>query len=279
MKKRCLKLAVIGIMVFSMLTGCVSAPKKLSDDYITVENFVGVEIEKVEITDASEEDVDKVVARMMKGYTAANDLPEDTEITDEIVKETLSESAETVEDYRAELKSQIQEAKEKAAREEEEKRVWEKVMDNSEVKEYPEERLKAIKQNLVELYEGYAAEQKMEYEDYMKAIKLEDKDLDEAAEASLKQELVAEIIAEKYGLKPTEEEFQTALEDYAETYKFVNVELLLKAVPEEEMRGMVIRDNVRAWLTDRCKYVEASEEDKKVTEEAETEVEKENDNK
>lgn len=271
-------------MTFTMLTGCVSAPKKLSDDYITVENYVGIEIEKVEITDATEEDVDKVVARMMKGYTAANDLPEDTKITDEIVKETLSKEAETVEEYREDLKQQIQAAKEKAAREEEETRVWEKVMDNSEVKEYPEDRLKEIKQNLVELYEGYAAEQKMEYEDYMKAIKLEDKDLDEAAEASLKQEMVAEIIAEKYGLKPTEEEFQTALEEYAKTYKFVNVDLLLKAVPEDEMRGMVIRDNVRAWLTDRCKYVKASEEDKKeedkkVTEEAGEEVEKESGNK
>lgn len=276
MLKRRLKTIVIGMMILAVLTGCVSTPKKLSNDYVTVENYVGIEIEKVEVKDVTEEDIDKVVAHMMKGYTSQHDLPEDTPITDEIVKETMSGEASTVKEYRTELKTQIQEKKEEAAREEEELRVWEKVMDNSKIEEYPKDRLKAIRQNLVELYEGYAAEQKMEYEEYLKAIKLEEKDLDEAAKASLKQELVAEVIADKYGLKPTEEDFQKALEEYAADYKFANVELLLKAVPEDEMRGMVIRDNVRAWLTDRCKYVKSSEEDKKAEEAA---VDKENDDK
>ena len=100
----------------------------------------------------------------------------------------------------------------------------------------------------------------MDYEDYLEAIKLTDKDLDEAAKASLKQELVANLIAEQYGLKPTEKEFQAALEEYAEEYKFTNVDLLLKAVSEEEMKEMVIRDNVKTWLTDRCEYIEAKED-------------------
>ena len=39
------------------------------------------------------------------------------------------------------------------------------------------------------------------------------------------------------------------------------MELLLKTVSEEEMHQMVIRDNVKSWLTDRCKYVEGSSED------------------
>ena len=133
-------------------------------------------------------------------------------------------------------------------------------MDNSEVKEYPKDRLKEVKQNLIDLYESYALQENMEYEEYMKAIKLEDKDLDEAAKASLKQELVADVIAEKYGLKPSEQDFQKALEKYAAEYKFTNVELLLKAVSEDEMRQMVIQDNVKSWLTDRCRYVEKADE-------------------
>lgn len=251
---------IIGALMILSLAGCAgNVPKKLSNEYITVENYQGVEIEKVEVEEVTEEDVDKVVDHMMKGYIAQHDLPEDTEITDEIVKETMSDEAETVEEYRSELRKQIEEAKNKAARTEEETRVWEKVMDNSEVKEYPEDRLKEIKQNLVELYEGYASEQNMEYEEYMKVIKLEDEDLNEAAEASLKQELVANLIADKFGLKPSEEAFDQALEDYAKEYKFTTVGLLLKAVSEDEMREMVIRDNVKSWLTDRCKYVEPAE--------------------
>lgn len=244
-----------------LLTACAGGgPKKLANEYVTVENYQGVEIEKVEADEATEEDVDKVVNHMMSSYIRQNELPEDTQITDEIVKESMSDTADTVEAYRAELKKQINDTKKESARKEEETRVWEKVMDNSEVKEYPKDRLKEVKQNLIDLYESYALQENMEYEEYMKAIKLEDKDLDEAAKASLKQELVADVIAGKYGLKPSEQDFQKALEKYAEEYKFTNVELLLKAVSEDEMRQMVIQDNVKSWLTDRCRYVEKADE-------------------
>ncbi len=242
-----------------LLTACAGGgPKKLANEYVTVENYQGVEIEKAKAEDVKEEDIDLVVEHMMQGYTAQHDLPEDTQITDEIVKETMSDTAQTVEEYRQEIKKQIQETKKKAVRTEEETRVWEKVMDNSEVKEYPKDRLKEVKGNLVDLYMTYAQQEGMEYEEYMKAIKMEDADLDEAAKASLKQELVANIIAEKYGLKPSEQDLQKALEDYAAEYKFSSVELLLKTVSEEEMHQMVIRDNVKSWLTDRCKYAESS---------------------
>ena len=242
-----------------LLTACAGGgPKKLANEYVTVENYQGVEIEKAEAGDVTEEDIDLVVEHMMQGYTAQHDLPGDTQITDEIVKETMSDTAQTVEEYRQEIKKQIEETKKKAVRTEEETRLWEKVMDNSEVKEYPKDRLKEVKGNLVDLYTTYAQQEGMEYEEYMKAIKMEDADLDEAAKASLKQELVANIIAEKYGLKPSEQDLQKALEDYAAEYKFSSVELLLKTVSEEEMHQMVIRDNVKSWLTDRCKYAESS---------------------
>lgn len=260
MMKKIMAAALAGTVV--LLTACAGGgPKTLSNEYVTVENYQGVEIEKAEAGEVTEEDIDLVVDHMMQGYTAQHDLPKDTKITDAIVKETMSDKAQTVEEYREEIRKQITETKEKAVRTEEETRVWEKVMDNSEVKEYPKDRLKEIKGNLVDLYTTYAQQEGMEYEEYMKAIKMEDADLDEAAKASLKQELVANLIAEKYGLKPSEQDFQKALEDYAAEYKFSSVELLLKTVSEEEMHQMVIRDNVKSWLTDRCKYVEGSSED------------------
>lgn len=258
MMKKITAAALTGTVV--LLTACAGGgPKTLSNEYVTVENYQGVEIEKAKAGEVTEEDIDLVVDHMMQGYTAQHDLPKDTKITDAIVKETMSDNAQTVEEYREEIRKQIAETKEKAVRTEEETRVWEKVMDNSEVKEYPKDRLKEIKGNLVDLYTTYAQQEGMEYEEYMKAIKMEDADLDEAAKASLKQELVANLIAEKYGLKPSEQDFQKALEDYAAEYKFSSVELLLKTVSEEEMHQMVIRDNVKSWLTDRCKYAEGGE--------------------
>ena len=263
MKKAVLLTAVLAAAV---LVGCSG---KLSDKYITVNEYEGIEVEKAEVTETTDEEIDKVVARMMQGYTAQHDLPENTEITDEIVKETLSDKAETVEQYRQELKKQIDAAKEEAARSKIETRVWEKVIDNSEVKEYPEDRVKEVKKHLKSQYEAYAKEAGAEYDDYMEALGMTDKELEKAAKASVKQELAAEVIADKYGLKPNDEDFQKALEEYADEYKFANVDLLLEAVPEEEMRLLVTQDNVKSWLADRCKLVEPSEktksEDKKET--------------
>lgn len=248
--------AILSLTLLLVLGGCQRAePTELSNDYITVKNFHGVEIEKVEVKETTEENVDAIIGMMMDDYIKKYNLPEDTEITDEIVKE-ISDSSETVEEYRKELHRQIAKTKEQSALEEEKTRVWEKVMDNTEVKKYPEKRLKEVKQDLVELYEGYAAGNKMTYDEYMKAIKLTDADLDEAAEASLKQELVADLLAEKFALRPSDDEVKKEAEKYAEKYKFSSVELLYEAISEYDVRNMLTQDKVKDWLHERCKYAE-----------------------
>lgn len=257
-----IKTGILLTLAVSMLAGCASAaPTELSNEYVTVKDFQGVEIEKVEPKEATEENVDKVIAHLMEGYVAEHSLPEDTQITDEIVVEAqMSETATTVEELRKELKQKIQTARNEAARAEEELRVWEIVMDNSEVHEYPEERLAEVKQGLVDLYESYASQEGRTYEEYMEAIDLTDEDLLEAAEASLKQELVANLIAEEFALKPTEQELEKRTEEYKDEYGFQTVELLYTAVSEDEMYEMILRDIVKEWLTDRCTYAGEGEE-------------------
>lgn len=227
------------------LTGCSD---RLSNQYVAVNDYKGIELEKIKTEEVTEKDIDLVVDRMMTGYAAQNDLPEDTEVTDEIVREALSDRAQTVSEYRDELHKQIRAAKEGAAKEAQKMKAWEKVIDHSEVKEFPEERIEEVIEHLKGQYAEYAKEAGMDYQDYMKALKMDEKDLREAAEASVKQELVADVIAHKYGLKPTEADLAKALEDYAAEYKFTTVDLLLKAVPEEEMRKLVIQDNVKNWV-------------------------------
>lgn len=245
---------ILGVFITAFLAGCSG---KLSDKYITVNEYKEIKAERVEPEKTTEEDIDKVVARMMKGYTAEHNLPEDTEITDKIVQETLSHKSKTVEQYREELRKQIASAKEKAARSELENAVWEKVIDHSEVKKYPEGRIEEVLENLKTQYKAYASEAGMEYEEYLKALNMSEADLKKAAEASTKQELIANVIALKHALKPNDEDFQTALEEYAEEYKFANAKLLLKAVPEDEMRMLITRDKVKSWLADQCTQTEA----------------------
>lgn len=255
MKKTRVYVAAVCIVLAA--TGCSD---KLSNKNVVVEKYQGIEAEQGEVSETTEEDIDKVVARMMTGYVAEHDLPEDTEVTDEIVKETLSDSAKTVEQYRNELRKKIDDTKQESVRAELEKEVWEEVLDNAEVKQYPKDRVSEVLQHLKGQYEDYAKEAGTDYDTYMEASGVTEADLKEAAKASVKQELVAEVIANKYGLKPNEEDLQKALEEYAKKYKFSNVDLLLEAVPEEEMRILAMQDNVKEWVTDRCIIVN---EDKK----------------
>lgn len=261
MKK--LIVGMVCILSTVLLVGCSGrGPKTLSNKYVKVTDYQGVEIEPVIVEETTDQEVDDTIDYLRRLYIRSNDLDEDTEFTDEMVKE-FSQTSETVEEYRAELRSMIEQTREKAAREEEETRVWEKVMDNSTVKEYPEDRLKAIKANLVDLYESYGAQSGKSYEEYLEAVGMTDEDIDEAAKASLKQELVADIIADHYGLKPSDADFQKGLEEYVEEYNMANVDVLLATVSEEDMRVLIIQDNVKSWLTDRCRYVDATDSEEK----------------
>lgn len=260
MKKRITGILMIAVL-FS-ITGCQTAePTELSNDYITVKDFHGVKIEKVDVKETTDENVDTIIDMMMSSYIEQNDLPEDTEISDEIVKE-ISDSSETVDEYRDELYKQITQTKKESAQEEEQTRVWEKVMDNTEVKQYPQDRLKEVKQDLVELYEGYAEQNQMTYDEYMDAIGLTDEDLDEAAEASLKQELVADLLAETFALKPSDVEVEQKAQEYAEQYNFSSVDLLYQVISEDDVRNMLTQDKVKEWLHDRCEYVDSTGDEK-----------------
>ena len=257
-----MKKVMLGIMVLlsaTLLVGCSGrGPRTLSDKYVKVTDYQGVEIEPVTVEETTDDEVDQAVDYMRRLYVRGNDLDENAPITDEMVQE-LSQTSKTVDEYKAEIRKQVEESRENSAREEEETRAWEKVIDNSTVKKYPKDRLKHAKDNLKDMYQRYADQAGVSYEEYLKATKVTEKDIDKAAKASLKQELVADVIANYYGLKPTEEEFQEGLQEYADKYNLTNVDTLLATVSEDDMRTLITEKNVMSWVTDRCRYVKSSD--------------------
>lgn len=257
-----MKKVMLGIMVLlsaTLLVGCSGrGPRTLSDKYVKVADYQGVEIEPVTVEETTDDEVDQAVDYMRRLYVRGNDLDENAPITDEMVQE-LSQTSKTVDEYKAEIRKQVEESRENSAREEEETRAWEKVIDNSTVKKYPKDRLKHVKDNLKDMYQRYADQAGVSYEEYLKATKVTEKDIDKAAKASLKQELVADVIANYYGLKPTEEEFQEGLQEYVDKYNLTNVDTLLATVSEDDMRTLITEKNVMSWVTDRCRYVKSSD--------------------
>lgn len=249
-----------------LLVGCSGrGPRTLSDKYVKVTDYQGVEIEPVTAEETTDEEVEAAVNYMRSIYVQNKGLDEDTPISDEMVQE-LSETSKTVDEYKAELKKQVEESKANTARKEEESAAWQKVLENSTVKQYPKDRLKAMKKKIETVYTNYAQQMGMSYEDYMKAAGITDKDITKSAKTALKQELVANVIANYYGLKPTDDELAEGVQTYQAQY-------YLSDVDEEEVRTLLTENNVMSWVTDRCRYVESDKSkdkksDEKITEES-----------
>lgn len=257
-----MKKGLIGaVVVLSavLLAGCSGrGPRTLSDKYVRVTDYQGVEIEPVTAEKTTDEEVEAAVNYMRSIYVQNKGLDDDTPMSDEMVKE-LSRTSKTVDDYKKELRKQVEESKQNTARKEEESAAWQKVLENSTVKKYPKDRLKTMKEKIKTVYTNYAQQRGMSYEDYIKAAKITDKDITKSAKAALKQELVANVIANYYGLKPTDDELAEGVQNYQSQY-------YLSDVDEEEVRTLLTENNVMSWVTDRCRYVESAESDDKKTE-------------
>lgn len=125
------------------------------------------------------------------------------ELTDDFVKENINDT-DTVESYRKSVRDTAVE-----------EQAWNYVYEASEVKEYPEQRLKDIKKRMNKSIEYYLSQQGVSMEQYLEAQKLSqeeyDKQMDESAKKSLGNMLIYEAIAEKEKIAVSEKEYQEDL--------------------------------------------------------------------
>lgn len=185
------------------------------------------------------------------------------EINDEFVK-AVSEESETVEEYKKEVKEEIEESNYKNLLI---GKVWEAFLENIEVTEYPDERLKETQETIqkqrlmvMEQYYGVTYEQYLEMsgtteEEYQK-------ELTSSAKQYLKSLLAAELIAEKEGIELSEEEYAEEMEVYAKENGYADVESLLAENDEKIIRETIFQNEVMEWLADNCKQTEGKEDTK-----------------
>lgn len=125
------------------------------------------------------------------------------ELTDDFVKEKISES-DTAESYQKSVRD--------AAVEEQ---AWNYVYEASKIKEYPEQKLKDIKNRMSKSIKYYFSQQGVTMEQYLEAQNLSqeeyDKQMDESAKENLGKILVYEAIAEKEKIAVLEKEYQDEL--------------------------------------------------------------------
>lgn len=355
MKKRMTALVAVMCAASMLMTGCQA--KELSNEYVTVSAYKGVEIEKIdeaaEVTDA---DVESQIEYLLSSYAetvevtdrAAQDgdianidyvgtkdgvafdggsyegydltlgsgtfidgfeagivghnigetfdlnltFPEEysseelagqdviftvtlnslsveeiPELTDDFVKENLSTESETVEEYKAELKTTLQESNEQSYQDSLREAAWSAVLENATVNEYPEEAVQEYTDMLYSEYETMATYYGMEFADFLETYMGMDEDtfasqVDEVVKAQVKSDLVRDLIAENVSAIDTSEKaYEAVYAEYAEYYAYDDVETFLADMEEEGNResldNIVLLQLVQDWVAENCKQVEA----------------------
>lgn len=177
------------------------------------------------------------------------------ELTDEVVAK-LSEDSKTVDEYKEEVKKQLEEERESSYQDELSTAVWQAVLENTEVKEYPKGKKKEIEENIKTQYEQIAEANGMEFADFLTQMGMDEdtfeQQVKETAENSVKSDMITEAIVEKEKLEPDDEAYEEEVKKLAEMYGYESADDLKEQVEEDDLRGVVLNQIVVEWLCDNC---------------------------
>lgn len=185
------------------------------------------------------------------------------ELTDEWVKE-ISDESETVDEYREEIRSQIEENTEASIESELESSVQSALMDNVEIKKYPEDRVEELTQQMTDYYTQLAGMYGLELGEFVETyMQMSEDDFNAQIDESVRQGVALEealkLIAEKRHLEPTDEEYEEGMAEYAEQAGYDDVDEYTEQVGEDELKAAVLRDKVTDYLVDNCIQVEQTD--------------------
>ena len=186
------------------------------------------------------------------------------ELNDEFVA-TVSETAKTVDEYKKEIKKQLEENYKATAENTLKENVMKALLDNTEVTKYPKEDLKEMQELIHTQYEDMASYYGLEFEEFLTTYMGMDEEtfetqLVKAAKTQVKQQLAIELVAEKAKIDISEKTLEKRYESYAKDYGFESVEQIKKEMKENgndgQLEQMAITETVQDWLIENCKQVE-----------------------
>ena len=203
----------------------------------------------------------------LAGKTAVFDMKiskvqevETPDLTDDFVQK-VSQKSKTVEEYREEVREVLEQNNKDSMINEIRSKVWDSIMETTEVLEYPEDQIQEEKDSYYNYFREGAEFYEMEFEEFLKD-KLEvsqesfEQQAQEAAEANVKENLAARLIAETVGIDTSDEAVQAGLEEMAKTLGFDSVDELVEDAPNRAyVERMVIREMVMDWAAEHSKQV------------------------
>ena len=181
------------------------------------------------------------------------------ELTDEWVANN-SKSSKTVKEYKKEIKKTLEDQKQEDYDSTLKSEAWQAVVDNTTVQKYSkkqQEKIDEMKNSLIDSYKSYAESQGTDYETYITSsgqytVESFEQKVEEAAQESEKQTMIAEAIADKEKIKLDDKTYKKMLKEYAKTYGFEDGDAMEKAYSKDTLKEAMLTDLVKDWLVDNC---------------------------
>ena len=170
-------------------------------------------------------------------------LEEVPELNDEFVK-SVSETAATVDEYKAELKVQLEETAQTEYEYAVKSSAWMKVLENTQVLVWPD----SVDENynsVIEQYKEFAKMYEMEYEEFVEtqmggSVEEFEAEVKKQAQEAEKEMMVVSAIAEKEGITLSDEAYEEQLVYMAGLYGYEDAEAMKEAGTEEELREIAL---------------------------------------
>lgn len=185
------------------------------------------------------------------------------ELTDEWVAENTE--YKTVDEYRAAVKTQLEDTAVQTADYELYSDAWNEVQAASEIKDYPKEDVDAAKKSYQELNEKYVKDAGMEMADFLKSQGMSEEDYEsecqQYAESKVEQNLIVQGIMDAEGLSINDEETQKLKDDLIEEYGFASIDEMIETYGEQEVNESLALLRVERFIVDNANVTEVAGDD------------------
>ena len=186
------------------------------------------------------------------------------ELTDEWVQANITD-ADTVEEYKTNLRTQLEKQAEESARNQLMSYVQTELLENIEVKKYPEDKVDELVTEMEDYYTQMAAMYGVELTEFIVNYLGTTEDdfhsrIKESAQQTVAINEAVKLIAEKQKLQPSDEEFEKRAKEYAEQSGMDDVTAFMEQVGEDTLKEQIQLDLVMEYLADECVQVEDSAE-------------------
>ncbi len=180
------------------------------------------------------------------------------ELTEEVLP-YLSETAKTIEEYKAQVKKGLEESNAESEKQLLEAALWKALVAKCTVKKYPEKRLKEEKDLLSNQYKMEAMMIGMGLDEYLKAT---NKNVEATAKAKICQEYAVELIGEKEKITVSDKLYKEKLNEYALRDGYGDAKQYEEHCGKENIRRVIIQEKVVELMMDTCVQVEPKKAEK-----------------